>query len=162
MNCRAHLVKWITENHRPTSIVKDRELCEILMAGRPSLEIPSPNTIPRDIKVSFDKCWDRVASLFQVCRSNVLRSLLIYIIEQKHPECLHFATDAWTSPNHRAFIAWTVHFEYEGVMMSFLLDIIEVPESHSGATLANVFQAMLERFGLEKKVSLMSMMFFCN
>jgi hypothetical protein len=38
-------------------------------------------------------------------------------------------------------------------MMSFLLDIIEVPESHSGATLANAFQAILERFGLENKVS---------
>jgi hypothetical protein len=46
--------------------------------------------------------------------------------------------------------------------MSFLLDIIEVPGSHSGATLANVFQAMLECFGLEKKVSLTSMMFFCD
>jgi hypothetical protein len=132
------------------------------MAGRPNLEIPSPDTISRDIKASFDKCRDRVASLLQVCRFKVLRSLLIYIIEQKHPERLHFATDAWTSPNHRAFVAWTVHFEYEGAMMSFLLDIIEVPESHSGATLANAFQTMLERFGLEKKVSLTSMMFFCG
>jgi hypothetical protein len=46
-----------------------------------------------------------------------------------------------------------VHLEYEGAMMSFLLNIIEVPESHSGATLGNAFQAMLECFGLEKKVS---------
>jgi hypothetical protein len=46
-----------------------------------------------------------------------------------------------------------VHFEYEGVMMSFLLDIIKVPESHSGATLGNAFQSMLEHFGLENKVS---------
>jgi hypothetical protein len=75
-------------------------------------------------------------------------------IWQEHPGHLHFATDAWTSPNHRAFVAWTVHFEYEGSMMSFLLDIIEVPESHSGATLAHAFQTMLERFGLENKVSL--------
>ena len=46
-----------------------------------------------------------------------------------------------------------VHFEYEGVMMSFLLDITEVSESHSGATLRNAFQKMLEHFGLENKVS---------
>jgi hypothetical protein len=63
------------------------------------------------------------------------------------------ATDAWTSPNHRAFVAWTVHFEYEGTMIAFLLDIIEVPESHSGATLACEFQAMLERFRVQDKVS---------
>lgn len=37
--------------------------------------------------------------------------------------------------------------------MSFLLDIVEVPESHSGASLGNAFQMMLECFGLEKKVS---------
>jgi hypothetical protein len=37
--------------------------------------------------------------------------------------------------------------------MSFLLDIIEVPESHTGAALARAFQAMLERFHLENKVS---------
>jgi hypothetical protein len=37
--------------------------------------------------------------------------------------------------------------------MSFLLDIVEVPESHSGATLRNVFQSMLKHFGLENKVS---------
>jgi hypothetical protein len=38
-------------------------------------------------------------------------------------------------------------------MMSFLLDTIEVSKSHTGAALGNAFQAMLERFGLEKKVS---------
>ena len=61
---------------------------------------------------------------------------------QEHPGCLHFATDAWT-----------MYFEYEGAMIVFLLDIIEVPESHSGATLAQEFQAMLERFHVENKVS---------
>jgi hypothetical protein len=37
-------------------------------------------------------------------------------------------------------------------MITFLLDIIEVPESHNGATLAREFQAMLERFQVEDKV----------
>jgi hypothetical protein len=119
------------------------------------MEIPSPDTILRDIKASFDKCQERVARLLQVCQFNVL--CLYFVADllpgQEHTGRLHFATDAWTSPNHRAFVAWMVHFEYEGVMMSFLLDIIEVPESHSGATLGKAFQTMLERFGLEKKVS---------
>ncbi len=66
---------------------------------------------------------------------------------------MHFATNAWMSPNHRAFVAWTIHFAYGGAMMSFLLDIIEVPESHMGAVLANAFQAMLEHFELKQKVS---------
>ena len=37
--------------------------------------------------------------------------------------------------------------------MLFLLDIIEVSKSHSGAALGNAFQTMLEHFGLKKKVS---------
>jgi hypothetical protein len=47
---------------------------------------------------------------------------------QEHPGRLHFATDAWTSPNHRAFLGWTVHLEYKGEMLSFLLDIVELAE----------------------------------
>jgi hypothetical protein len=47
---------------------------------------------------------------------------------QEHLGHLHFTTNAWTSPNHRAFVAWTVHLEYEGKMLCFLLDIIEVPK----------------------------------
>jgi hypothetical protein len=38
------------------------------------------------------------------------------------------ATDVWTSPNHRAFIAWTIHIQHDRDMLDFLLDIAEVPE----------------------------------
>ena len=47
---------------------------------------------------------------------------------QEHSGLLHFATDAWTSPNHRAFVAWNVHFHHQGRLLTFLLDIVEVPE----------------------------------
>jgi len=36
--------------------------------------------------------------------------------------------DAWTSPNHQAFVAWTVHLEHWGHMLTFLLNIVEVAE----------------------------------
>jgi hypothetical protein len=39
---------------------------------------------------------------------------------------LHFATDAWTSPNHRAYVAVTVHFEHKGEPMAVILDVVEV------------------------------------
>ena len=75
------------------------------------MKLPLNNTIFQDIQVSFKKCWDYIAKLLQ-----------------EHPGCLHFATDTWTSPNHHAFVAWMLHLEYEGEMLSFLLDIIELPE----------------------------------
>jgi hypothetical protein len=73
-------------------------------------------------------------------------------ILQNHPGRLHFATDTWTSPNHQAICAWTVHLEHDGQPLSFLLDIIDIPESHTGATLAREFQDMLVRFGIENKI----------
>ncbi|EGN98179.1 hypothetical protein SERLA73DRAFT_56205, partial [Serpula lacrymans var. lacrymans S7.3] len=82
---------------------------DLLSAGRPNIELPSHFTISRDIQASFEKCQEQIGNLLQ-----------------EHPGHLHFATDAWTSPNHHAFIAWTVHLEYNGQMICFLLDIIEV------------------------------------
>lgn len=92
------------------------------------------------------------------------------MISQEYSGRLHFATDAWTSPNHRAFIAWMVHLEHDGEPLCFLLDIIEVAEvrvalvsepahligiqSHSGEVMAKAFQSTLEQFGLAKKVCL--------
>jgi hypothetical protein len=108
---RARIVKWVTENNRPANIVKDRELIDLFCAGRPQVSIPSPITVGRDIASAFAKCQTRIAKLLQ-----------------DHPGRLHFATDAWTSPNHRGFVAWTVHLQHKGVMLAFLLDIIEVPE----------------------------------
>ncbi|KAG1762974.1 hypothetical protein EDD22DRAFT_1025340 [Suillus occidentalis] len=37
-------------------------------------------------------------------------------------------------------------------MILFLLDIIEVAESHTGKAMARAFQAMLEQFGLTQKI----------
>ena len=132
---RALLVKWVTESNRPTRIVKDRDFVKIITAGRPHLAVPSPATVSRDIEAVFEGSRDKIKTLLQ-----------------DHPGRLHFATDAWTSPNHQAFVAWTVHLEHDGHMLAFLLDVVEVPESHTGATLAKVFQAVLVDFGIQHKV----------
>jgi hypothetical protein len=48
------------------------------------------------------------------------------IYNQEYDGKLNFGTDAWTSPNHRAFVAITVHLEKDGVPLSFVLDVVEV------------------------------------
>jgi hypothetical protein len=67
---------------------------------------------------------------------------------------LNFATDAWTSPNLKAYMAITVHIEQEGQPMAILLDVVEVPRSHSGANLAEAFLDVLRAFGVEDKVKI--------
>jgi hypothetical protein len=65
---------------------------------------------------------------------------------------LNFATNAWTSSNHKAYVAFTVHFENKGVPISMLLDLVEVAKSHSGLNLAVAFAEVLEEFGISDKV----------
>ena len=61
--------------------------------------------------------------------------------------------DAWTSPNHKAFVAFTIHMEHEGEPISMLLNLLEVAKSHSGKNLADAFEKTLKDFGLSDKVS---------
>ncbi len=67
---------------------------------------------------------------------------------------LNFTCDAWTSPNHKALVAFAVHFHYEGTPLSFILDVVEVAESHTGEALAKAFEGVLREFEIEEKVSM--------
>ncbi len=66
---------------------------------------------------------------------------------------LSFATDTWTSPNHKPYMAITVHFQKGGVPKSLLLDMVDVRMSHTGKNLASVFERVLREFQIEDKVS---------
>jgi len=135
LEMRAHIARWVAENNRPPSIVSDPELIDLLTTGRPLIKVPSPNTVRRDVKAAYVKCREHTSKVLW-----------------DHPGHIHIATNAWSSTNHHAFVAWTVHLEHEGRMLAFLLDIVEVPESHSRLALAKAFQKMLEGYGLEEKV----------
>lgn len=71
---------------------------------------------------------------------------------QEYDGALSFGTDAWTSPNHKAYVAVTVHFEQDGKPVVLLLDVVEVPFSHSGVNLARAFADILDDFGIANKV----------
>jgi hypothetical protein len=138
----ARVVKWVTENNRPANIVNDPELRNLLSAGRPHISIPSPSTVSRDINASFVKCRERVSKLLRVSwfmRTSYKCDCTHVNYYQEYGGRLHFATDAWTSPNHRAFVAWTVHLQHEGEMLAFLLDIIEVPEVSVSSCMLHFF-----------------------
>ncbi|KAJ6467610.1 hypothetical protein DFH09DRAFT_836234, partial [Mycena vulgaris] len=108
---RANIVRWITESNRPAKIVSDPGFEQLMKTGRPSTTLPSPRQVARDVHASFKLCQGRIANLLQ-----------------EHPGNLNFSTDALTSPNHRAIIAWVVHLQHEGRPLSFLLDVKELPE----------------------------------
>ncbi|KAJ6468760.1 hypothetical protein C8R45DRAFT_772265, partial [Mycena sanguinolenta] len=83
----------------------------LMKSGRPSTYIPSPRTIARDVKLLFKKTKERIRKRFQ-----------------NTPACMSLETDAWTSPNHRAFAAVAGHWEEDGKHIDSLLDFVEVPK----------------------------------
>jgi hypothetical protein len=72
---------------------------------------------------------------------------------QEHDGKLNFVMDCWTSPNHRVFMAMTVHLEIHGDPLCILLDIIKIARSHSGSMLAEEFAGILENMCIMHKVS---------
>ncbi|TDL28987.1 hypothetical protein BD410DRAFT_682605, partial [Rickenella mellea] len=110
----------VTYSHQQHTKTESRY--SLMKTGRPSYYIPSAKTVSRDVKQVFVKARKRIAKMLQ-----------------EHDGALSFGTDAWTSPNHKAFIAVTSHFEIDGSPISLLLDLVEVAKSHSGINLAVAF-----------------------
>lgn len=59
-------MRWIAEANRPLRIVEDRELKELLSAGRPGFNVPSRFTVARDLNAAYKRCSSRVKTLLEV------------------------------------------------------------------------------------------------
>jgi hypothetical protein len=64
--------------------------------------------------------------MLQVIFETIIFNLSGTYRQKEYEGKLNFGTDAWTSPNHKAFVGTTVHFEQNGEPVSFVLDMIEV------------------------------------
>ncbi|KAI6024542.1 hypothetical protein EDC04DRAFT_2573899 [Pisolithus marmoratus] len=81
----------------------------LMKTGRPEYYLPHPSTVSHNVKIVFAKTQNQIAKILQA-----------------YDGALNFGTDAWTSPNHKAFIAFSVHLAKEGKPLSMVLNIIEV------------------------------------
>ncbi|KAG2134705.1 hypothetical protein BD769DRAFT_1291985, partial [Suillus cothurnatus] len=103
-------------------MVNDQGFQNLMKTGRPEYYLPSLSTVTRDVKQVFVKTQKHILNMLQ-----------------NYEGKLNFATHAWTSPNHRAYVALSVHLEHEGQGLAMILDIIEVAKTHTGADLAEAF-----------------------
>jgi hypothetical protein len=124
---RAEIVRWVAESVRPFEIVKDRGFQSLMKTGRPEYYIPSPSTVSRDVRMVFSRTRQRIAKMLRVSKRTSFKTWIL-TEKKEYDGALNFATDAWTSPNHRAFVAVTVHLEQEGVPLCLVLDVVEVAE----------------------------------
>ena len=124
-----------------------------MKTGRPEIYIPSASQVSRDVKLVFARTRQHIAKMLQVSLLFPSKTQIFSHTWQEYDGHLSFATDAWTSPNHHAYVAVTVHLEMDGKPISIVLDVIEVAESHNGLNLAIAFQRILQDFGIDHKVS---------
>ncbi|KAG1831812.1 hypothetical protein EV424DRAFT_1469923 [Suillus variegatus] len=106
---KAEIVRWVSESLGPFKIIKDKGFQSLMKTGRPEYHIPSPTTVAHDVKLVFARTRQRIARMLQ-----------------EYDGKMNFTTDGWTSMNHRALVAFSVHLEHQGVPLSFPLDIVEV------------------------------------
>lgn len=64
--CSAEIVRWVSENKRPFSIVNDTKFQLLMKTGRPEYHIPSAETVSRDVKNVFVCVRKRIAKMLQV------------------------------------------------------------------------------------------------
>ncbi|PBK81825.1 hypothetical protein ARMGADRAFT_947656, partial [Armillaria gallica] len=106
----SHCTHTKTETHLcPFNIIKDCGFNCLMKTGWPSYYLPHPTTISCDIKTQH--AYNR-------------RSILT--CHQEYDGDLSFATDAWTSPNYQAFVAFTIYFIYNRQPVRVLLDFLKV------------------------------------
>ena len=145
-------VHLVTENNRPFQIVNNHGFRSLMKAGRPEYYIPSPQTLSCDVKNVFIHVCRRIAKSLQVRQVSSYSGLRAYMVLKEHGSKLSFATDSWSSPNYKSYIAMTVHLECDGKPYSMLLNLVEVAESHTGVNLGITFVNVLRNFGIKKKV----------
>ena len=123
---RAEIVKWVCESLRPFVIVKDRGFQCLMKTGRPEYYIPSNLTVSRDVRLVFARTRVRVAKMLKVLFSPLISGRAAQGTHQEYDGKLSFTTDTWTTPNHRALVAFSVHLQHKGMPLSFPLDVVEV------------------------------------
>jgi hypothetical protein len=117
----------VAESVRPFKIVEDRGFLSLMKTGRPEYYVPSAATVSKDVQLVFGRSRERIAKMLQVRDSSVVISQDLIKDLQEYEGKISFATDAWTLPNHYAYVAVTAHFEVKGEPICIVLDVVELP-----------------------------------
>ncbi|KAI9458441.1 hypothetical protein F5148DRAFT_983769 [Russula earlei] len=111
----SHCIHMRTETK---CIVEDHGFLNLMKTGCLEHYLSSTSTMTQDVKLVFGQTREQIENLLQEYNGSI-----------------SFATDAWTSPNHYAYVTLSAHFETQGQLMAIILDVVKVPKSHTGINL---------------------------
>ena len=124
------IVYWVSENLQPFSIVSDCAFLCLMKTGQPELYIPSVPMVSHDVKKVFTLTCKQIAEALHISHLMLSRDQTTKAY-QEYDDWINFATDAWTFPNHHAYVTFTAHLECGGQPLSFPLDVIKVPKARN-------------------------------
>ena len=123
-------MRWVSESLRPFEIVSDCSFVSLMKTGRPKYYLPSPSTVSCDVRLIFARTWQWIAKMLKVSVLHVNDLDGSTHRTKEYEGRINFTTNVWSSPNHWAFVAFSVHLEHNGVSLTFLLDVVEVAKVH--------------------------------
>ena len=68
------IVRWIAESKCPFQIVNDHGFQSLVKTGRPGYQIPSAETVARDMQEVFDKVHKHIAKMLQVMLASLQKN----------------------------------------------------------------------------------------
>ena len=87
-------------------------------------------TVSRDVQIVFTQTHAHIGQMLQVSLNSVVFNLEMARdspITKEHAGHISFATNAWTLPNHLAYVAITAHLEIRGEPICIVLNVVELP-----------------------------------
>ncbi|EPS97348.1 hypothetical protein FOMPIDRAFT_1018384 [Fomitopsis schrenkii] len=115
------LPRNVRGNGEEVVLPNDDGFHELMKTGQLEYKLPSAMTVGHDVCCVFSGTREHIRKMLKEFDGN-----------------LDFATDAWTSPNQKALVVFTVHFHHQGSLISLVLDVVELP--------------MVESLGIKEKM----------
>jgi hypothetical protein len=142
---RNKLVKWIVTKQHPFTIVEEEDFINFVHSLYPKAEIPSADTIKRDI--------------MELYATNIAK--MQTVLQELHSK-ISFTTDIWTSASMKSFLSITAHFiDSEWQLQNIIVDFVQIFGSHTGINIKNSFVLGLENLSIQTKVTYFLFLFLC-
>lgn len=131
------LLKMITQDYQPFSIVEDTGFIEFVQALNPSYELPNRKLISGTL----------VPGQYLECKNQIIE-----LVTRAKSICL--TTDCWTSQAMDSYLAVTAHFLIDFELKSVLLHCEQLSGSHTADALAAVLKTIASQWNVTNKITL--------
>ena len=128
MICGAQIVQLVLKSVFPFKIVEEWGFLLMVKAGLPNYYLPSTSNASSNICIVFAWTSTCIRQMLQVSVSNKIKANREWPtgkIETHWPD--KFLMDAWTLPNHYAYVAVMAQLVVWDLLICIVLNIIELP-----------------------------------